>query len=53
MARLSFRFGEDIKSFTDKQKLRVEHSQIRFMKNVKGTSLNEKEKTASRNMKTT
>ena len=44
LARLLFRSDGDLKSFTDKQKLRVHHHQTNFTKNVKGTSLSEKEK---------
>ena len=40
-ARLSFIFDGEIKSFIDKQKLRVQHHQTIF-RNVKGTSLSEK-----------
>ena len=36
-ARLSFRFDGEIKSFTDKQKLRELHHQTSFTTNAKGT----------------
>ena len=44
MARLSFRFNSKIRSFTDKQKLRVQYYQISFTKNAKGTSVNKQTK---------
>ena len=37
-ARLFFRFDGEIKSFPDKQKLRVQHHQTSFTRNAKGTS---------------
>lgn len=37
-ARLSFRFNREIKSFSDKQKQRIQHHQARFATNAKGTS---------------
>ena len=43
-ARLSFRFDGEIKSFTDKQKLReFTHHQTSFATNAKETSLGRKE----------
>ena len=50
-AQLSFRYDGEIKSFTYKQKLRVQHHQTSFTRNVKGTSLSKKEKATARNMK--
>ena len=47
--RLSFRFDGEIKSFTDKQKLK--EFQTSFTINAKGTSLGEKEKATTRNKK--
>ena len=42
----------EIKSFMDKKKLkRVQHHQTSFAKNVKTTSLGEKEKATTRNKK--
>ena len=46
-ARLSFRFGGESKSFIDTQKL----IEFVFATNVKGTSLNGKEKVITRNNK--
>ena len=43
-ARLSFIFNREIKSFSDKRKLRIQHHQARFTKNAKGTSLGGKHK---------
>ena len=37
--RLSFRFNREIKSFADKQKLRIQHHQTTFLTNAKGTTL--------------
>ena len=53
-ARLSFRFEGEIKTFTDKQKLR-EFSNIKpaFTTNTKATSLGRKEKTATGNKNAT
>ena len=38
-ARISFRFNGEIKSFSDKQKLRIQHHQTSFTTNDKETSL--------------
>ena len=43
-----FRFDGEIKSFTDKQKLK----EFSLTRNVEGTSLREKENTTTRNVKT-
>ena len=43
LVRLFFRFERELKSCTDKQKLK--EFSIGFTRNVKGTSLNRKEKT--------
>ena len=44
-ARLSFRYDGEIKSFTDKQKLkRIQHHKTSFATNAKGTPLGEKER---------
>ena len=49
--RLSFRFDGEIKSFTDKQKLkRIQHHQTSFTINAKGTSLGSKHKRRKRPM---
>ena len=42
--RISFTFDGKIKTFTDKQKLRVQHHQTSFTTNAKGTSLGKKHK---------
>lgn len=53
-ARLSFRFDREIKSFTDKQKLREFSTTITsFAANAKGISLGSKEKAITRNWKIT
>ena len=39
---LKFRFEEEIKSSTDKQKLKVQHHKIGFMRNVKDSLLSRK-----------
>ena len=53
-ARLSFRFDREIKSFTDKQKLREFNTTITsFAANAKGISLGSKEKAITRNWKIT
>ena len=53
-ARLSFRFDREIKSFTDKQKLREISTTITsFAANAKGISLGSKETAISRNWKIT
>ena len=44
-------FWREIKSFADKQKLKVQHHYIGFTKKVKGISLSGKEETTTRNMK--
>ena len=45
----SFRFDGEIKSFTDKQKLkRIQHHQTSFTTNAKGNSLGKKHKTRNR-----
>lgn len=49
LPRFLFRFDEQIENFTDKQKLRVQHHQTSFTRNVKGITLSEKGHT--RNMK--
>ena len=51
-ARISFRFDGEIKSFTDKQKLRVQHHQTSFTTNAKGTSLGTKHKRRKRPART-
>ena len=44
-ARISFRFDREIKTFTDKRKLkRIQHHQTSFTTNAKGTSLGRKHK---------
>ena len=43
-AKISFRFDGEIKSFTDKQKLRIQHHQTSSTTNAKGTSLSGKHK---------
>ena len=48
-ARHAFRFDGEIKSFTDKQKLKDFNHQTSFTKNAKGTSLGGKEKATTRN----
>ena len=48
LTTLSFRFEGEIKSFTDKQKLRVQHHKTSFTRNVKRTSCH-----TTRNMKIT
>ena len=47
-ARISFRFNREIKNFTDKQKLRLQHHQTSFTTNPKGTSLDRKRKRRKR-----
>ena len=47
-ARMSFRFDGEIKTFTDKQKLRIQHHQTSFTTNAKGTSLGRKHKRRKR-----
>ena len=47
-ARISFRFDGEIKTFTDKQKLRIQHHQTSFTTNAKGTSLGRKHKRRKR-----
>ena len=42
--KFSFKFDGVIKSFTEKQKLRVQHHQTSLKTNVKGVSLGEKRK---------
>ena len=52
LARLSFKFDREIKSFTGKQKLKdFSTNQTIFTRNVKGTSLSNKEKAITRKMK--
>ena len=52
LARLSFRFEGEIKSFYRQTKAkRVQHHQSNFTRNVKGTSLSGKQKTTTRNIK--
>ena len=49
-ARLSFRFNREIRSLTDKPKLkRIQHHQTSFATNAIGASLGEKQKTTTRN----
>ena len=43
-ARLSFKIDGEIKSFSDKQKLRIQYHQTSFTSNVKGTFIVEKYK---------
>ena len=43
-ARISFRFQGKIKSFTGKQKQRIQHYQTSSLTNAKGTSLERKQK---------
>ena len=43
--RISFRFDGEIKIFTFKQKLRIQHKQTSFTTNAKRTSLGSKHKT--------
>ena len=48
-AKFSFRFDGEIRSFTDKQKLkRIQHHQASFTTNTKGTSLGRKHKRRER-----
>ena len=44
-ARLSFRFDGKVKSFTDKQKLIIQHCETTRKRNVRGTSLSRKKAT--------
>ena len=49
-ARISFKYEGEIKSFTNKQKLRdYSTNETSFAPNAKGTSLSGKEKAATRN----
>ena len=41
-ARISFKYEGEIKSFTDKQKLRIQHHQTSSPTNAKGSSLDRK-----------
>ena len=50
-ARLSFRFDREIKSITDKQKLREFSTPNQLYNKAKGTSLSGKEKVTTRNKK--
>ena len=51
--RLSFSFDGEIKSFEDKQKLkRIQHHQISFTTNVKGTSIGRTHRRRKRPTKT-
>ena len=43
-ARISFKYEGEIKSFSDKQKLRIQHHQTSFPTNTKGYSLDRKHK---------
>ena len=43
-ARISFKYEEEIKSFTEKQKLRIQHHQTSCPTNAKGSSLDRKHK---------
>ena len=53
-SRISFRYEGEIKSFTDKQKLREFSTTITsFAANAKGISLGSKEKAITRNWKIT
>ena len=51
--RLSFKFQEEIKIFTDKQKLRVKHHETSFTKNAKGNSLSGRGKATTGSIKIT
>ena len=52
-ARISLRFDGEIKTFTDKQKLkRIQHHQTGITTNAKGTSLGRKHKRRKRHTKT-
>ena len=52
-ARISFRFDGEIKTFTDKTKVkRIQHHQTSFTTNAKGTSLGRKHKRRKRPAKT-
>ena len=42
MAWISFRIDGEIKSFSDKQKLRVQYHQMSFATNLKGTYIGKK-----------
>ena len=46
--RISFRFDGEIKAFTNKQKLRIQHHQTSFTTNATGTSLGRKHKRRER-----
>ena len=51
-ARLSFRVDREIKSFTDKKKLkRIQQHQTNITRNAKGNSVNGKDKALTRNKK--
>ena len=41
-ARISFKYEGEIKSYTDKQRLRIQHHQISSSTNAKGSSLDRK-----------
>ena len=43
-ARISFKIDGEIKSFSDKQKLRIQYHQTSFTKNVRGTYIVKKYK---------
>ena len=48
-AKFSYRFDKEIRTFTDKQKLkRIQHHQASFTTNTKGTSLSRKHKRRKR-----
>ena len=46
LSRISFRFQGEIKSFTDKQKQRIQHHQTSSSTNAKGSSLDRKHRKA-------
>ena len=48
-AKFSFRFDGEIRSFTDKQKLSIQNSQISSTSTTKGTSLSKEGKATIRN----
>ena len=43
-ARISFKYEGEIKSLTDKEKLRIQHHQTSYPTNAKGYSLDRKHK---------
>ena len=48
LARLSFRFDREIKSFPDKQVKRIQHHQTSFIAHAKGTSVGRKHRRKKR-----